>query len=146
MSLLKLQNAKGLPWWFSGKESAWNVGDVGSILGSGRCPEGGRGNPFQYFCLVNPMDRGAWWAVVHRITKSQTWLNQLSMYTSTEYKINTQKSFEFIYISEKLSEKEIRKIIILCYSTIKKKNFRNKFNQRGERLVYWKQQNITEGG
>ena len=60
------------------------------------------------------------------------------MYTSTEYKINTQKSFEFIYISEKLSEKEIRKIIILCYSTIKKKNFRNKFNQRGERPVNYK--------
>ena len=54
------------------------------------------------------------------------------------------KSFAFIYISEKLSEKEIRKIIILCHSTTKKKIFRNKFNQRGERLIYWKQQNIAE--
>ena len=40
--------------------------------GLGRSPGGGRGNPLQYSCLENPMDRGAWWAVVHRVTKSQT--------------------------------------------------------------------------
>ena len=41
-------------------------------LGSGRSPGGGHGNPLQYFCLENPMDRGAWWATVHRVPKSQT--------------------------------------------------------------------------
>ena len=46
--------------------------DVGSIPGSGRSPGGGNGNPLQYSCLGNPMDRGAWWATVHEITKSQT--------------------------------------------------------------------------
>ena len=47
------------------KESAFNAGDLGSILGLGRSPGGGHGNPFQYSCLENPMDRGAWWATVH---------------------------------------------------------------------------------
>ena len=52
-----------------------NAGDLGSIPGSGRSPGGGNGNPLQYSCLGNPMDRGAWWAMVHRITKSWTWLS-----------------------------------------------------------------------
>ena len=54
-----------------------NVGDAreaGSIPGSGRSPGGGHGNPLQYSCLENPMDRGAWRAIVHDIAKSQTWL------------------------------------------------------------------------
>ena len=65
----------GLPQWLSGKESACNAGatgDMGSILGSGRSLGGGHGNPLQYSCLENPMDRGAWWAIVHKVTKSQT--------------------------------------------------------------------------
>ena len=49
-----------------------NAGDAGSILGSGRSPGGGHGNPLQYSCLENPMDRGAWWATVHGVPKSQT--------------------------------------------------------------------------
>ena len=46
-----------------------NAGDVGSIPGWGRSPGGGNGNPFQYSCLVNPIDRGAWWATVHGVAK-----------------------------------------------------------------------------
>ena len=46
-----------------------NAGDVGSIPGWGRSPGGGHGNPLQYSCLENPMDRGAWWATVHRVAK-----------------------------------------------------------------------------
>ena len=52
-------NHVGLPWWLFGKESACNAGDLGSIPGSGRSPEGGNGNPFQYSCRENHMDRGA---------------------------------------------------------------------------------------
>ena len=55
-----------------GKESACNVGDLGSIPGSGRSPGEGTGNPLQYSCLENPIDRGAWWGIVHLVTKSQT--------------------------------------------------------------------------
>ena len=46
--------------------------DAGSIPRSGRCPGGGYSNPLQYSCLENPMDRGAFWAMIHRIRKSQT--------------------------------------------------------------------------
>ena len=59
----------------SGKESAFNAGDtgdLGSILGLGRSLGGGNGNPLQYSCLKNPMDRGAWRATVHGVAKSQT--------------------------------------------------------------------------
>ena len=45
--------------------------DVGSVPGLGRSPGGGHGNPLQYSCLENPMDRGAWWATVHRVAKNQ---------------------------------------------------------------------------
>ena len=47
-----------------------DVRNVGSISGLGRSPGQGNGNPFQYSCLENPMDRGAWWATVHGVTKS----------------------------------------------------------------------------
>ena len=53
-------------------ESACNVGATGSIPGSGSSAGGGNGNPLQYSCLENPMDRGAWWVTVHRVRKSQT--------------------------------------------------------------------------
>ena len=58
--------------------SAGDAGDVGSIPGSGRSPGGGNGNPLQYSCLGNPMDRGGWWSIVHRVTKVSgmtEWLN-----------------------------------------------------------------------
>ena len=50
--------------------SAGHVRDVGSVPGLGRSHGGGHGNPLQYSCLENPMDRGAWWATVHRVAKS----------------------------------------------------------------------------
>ena len=55
-----------------GKESAYNVGELGSIPGSGRPPEEGDDHPLQYSCLENSMDRGAWQTKVHGVTKSQT--------------------------------------------------------------------------
>ena len=58
--------------------NAGDIKDMGLIPGSGRSPGGGHGNLFQYSCLENPMDRGAWWARVHRVTKSQTQLKRLS--------------------------------------------------------------------
>jgi len=55
-----------------GKEFACNAGDLSSITELGRSPGGGHGNPVQYSCLGNPMDRGAWRAAVHEVTESQT--------------------------------------------------------------------------
>ena len=53
----------------------FNTRDLGSILGSERCPEEGNGSPLQYSCLENPMDRGVWRATVHRVAKGCTWLS-----------------------------------------------------------------------
>ena len=58
-----------------GKESACNAGDPGSISGLGRSPGEGNSSPLQYSCLENPTDRGAWWATVHVVSKSQTRLS-----------------------------------------------------------------------
>ena len=63
------------PGGSDGKESACTAGDLGSILGSGTCPGEKNGYPFQYSCLENSMDRGAWWTTVHRVTKSQIQLS-----------------------------------------------------------------------
>ena len=52
--------------------NAGDIKDMGSIPGLERSPEEGNGNPFQYSCLENPMDTGAWWATVHGVAKSQT--------------------------------------------------------------------------
>ena len=57
---------------------AGDIRDSGSIPGSGRSLGGGHGNPLQYSCLENPMDRGAWRAIVHRVSKSPIWLKRLS--------------------------------------------------------------------
>ena len=61
-----------------GKESTCNAGDSSSIPGLGRSPGEENGNPLQYSCLENPMDRGAWQAMVYRVSKSQTWLKWFS--------------------------------------------------------------------
>ena len=59
----------GFPRSSVGKESACNAGDLGLIPGLGISPGEGNGNPLQYSCLENPMDRGAWWATVHGVTR-----------------------------------------------------------------------------
>ena len=69
-----LQNVLS-PGGSEGKASACNAGDLGSIPGSGRSPGEGNGNPLQYSCLENPMDKGAWWATVHGVTKNWTLLS-----------------------------------------------------------------------
>ena len=68
------------------KNPSVNAGDIrdsGLFPGSGRSPGEGRSSSLQYSCLENPMDRGAWWAVVHRVAKSPTQLKRLSIHTIT---------------------------------------------------------------
>ena len=65
----------GFPCNSVDKESACSAGNLGSIPGLGRSPGEGNGNPLQYPCLENPMDREAWWAAVHRVAKSWTRLS-----------------------------------------------------------------------
>ena len=65
----------GFPGDSDCKESASNAGALYSIPGLGRSPGGGHSNPLQYSSVENPMDRGAWWATIHGVAKSQTWLS-----------------------------------------------------------------------
>ena len=67
-----------LPWYFSDKESPANAGDAGSILELGRSPGEENGNPLQYSCLENPMDKGAWRATVHEVAKESDTTEQLN--------------------------------------------------------------------
>ena len=66
------------PFSSDGKASACNVGDLGSIPGSGKSLGEGNGNPHQYSFLENPMDGGAWWATVHGVAKSRTRLSDFT--------------------------------------------------------------------
>ena len=61
-------------------DNAGNIRDLDSIPGSGRFSGGGHGNPLQYSCLENPLDRGAWRAIVHEVTKSWIWLRDYYYY------------------------------------------------------------------
>ena len=79
------------------KNMAANAGDIrdtGLIPGLGISPRRGHGNPLQYSCLENPMDRGAWRATVHGVTKSQTWLKELSPKAHQEPRSQKLKSRE----------------------------------------------------
>ena len=69
------------PGGLDGEGSACSAGDQGSIPGSGRAPGEGNGNPLQYFCLENLVDRGAWWAAVHGVTRSRTPLSDSHTHT-----------------------------------------------------------------
>ena len=73
-----IQSNKGLPGGSEIKASACNAGDLGSVPGSGRSSGEGNGNPLQYYCLENPMDRGTWQATVHGMAKSQTRLSDFT--------------------------------------------------------------------
>ena len=82
----------GFPGGSEVKASACNAGDQGLIPGSGRSPGEGNGNPLQYSCMENPMDGGAWWATVPRVTKSQTQLSDFTFsYDTNQFLEGTKK-------------------------------------------------------
>ena len=76
--LFPLKSQKGFPGGSEVKASACNAQDLGLIPGLGRSPGEGYGNLLQYSCLDNPMDRGAWWAILHGVAKSRTRLNDFT--------------------------------------------------------------------
>ena len=73
-----LYSVTGFPGGSDSKESTCNAGDLGLIPGLGRSPGGGQGNPLQYSCLENFMDRGAWWATVQGGHKESDMTERLS--------------------------------------------------------------------
>ena len=92
------------------------TGDVGSIPGSERFPRGRHGNPLQYSCLENPMDRGAWQSTIHRVTKSQAWLKWLSTHTHTPMLIIIYSDFSPVLHLNLLQKKIVRYFHILFLS------------------------------
>ena len=87
--------------------SAGNVRDSGLMTGSGRSPGGVHGNPLHYSCLENPMDRAAWWATVHRVTKSQTRLRRLNRHNTMRKLKNSAQRFNNRLDQGKEKEKRI---------------------------------------
>ena len=87
-----------------GKESArtaGGTGDAGSIPGLGRSPGEGHGSPLQYSCLENPIDRGASWAPVLKVTKSQTQMEQLSVHAhplGSEQAMGALKKVDVVFV------------------------------------------------
>ena len=80
--------------------SAGDVSDACSIPGSERFPGGGHGNPLQYSCLENPMDRGVWQATVHRVLRSQTRLQRLCMHVHMYHLYNRMWQRKYYVFSE----------------------------------------------
>ena len=99
--LQQTSHCVGFPDGSVGKESTCNAGIWGSIPGLGTPPGEGKGNPLHYSCLGNPMDRGAWWATVHGVTKSQTWLSErLKDFLRQRWKW----SFRYLLLVEQFSD------------------------------------------
>ena len=102
--------------------NAGDIRDAGSIPGLGRTPGGGHGNPLQYCCLENPMERGAWWTIVHRVTESQTQLRQ--QLCIALWKVNHSTRYSK---SGPQSESEIIRKILYVY-----------FSLNGFQQILWK--------
>ena len=81
--------------------NAGDIRDSGSIPESGRSPGKGNSNPLQYSCLENPMDRGAWWAIAHRVAKSRTRLKKLSRHICTMLMSDVNKRGNMVWGRER---------------------------------------------
>ena len=92
---------RGFPHSSISKESACKAGDHRQHRrhGSGSSPGGGNGNPLQYACLRNPMDRGAWWAKVHGVAKHRTWLSNQATATVSNLRWHMWRSLHFNWLA-----------------------------------------------
>ena len=104
----------GLPGVSGDKESACNVGDPSSIPGSERSPGEGNGNPLQYSCLENPMDRGVWQDIVHEVSKSQTWLSNNNATTLMK---TCLFSIFYLFVQSLISQYRLMDMYLILYVT-----------------------------
>ena len=123
-----INSNKWLPRWLSGKPG--NGGDMGLISGSGRSPGERNGNPPQYSCLGNSMDRGAWLATVHGITKSWTWLSDWTA-AAALYELTAFLSWQLLGASSgtRSCHMALRNVILSLCRLI--------FNQESKSFLYW---------
>ena len=112
ISWLYVLEFKGFPVGSDGKESACSAGDLCWIPGLGRSPGKGSGNPLQYSCLENSLNRGAWWVIVYRVTRSNTteWLTLILEFSSGLF-ILFHWSVNVFYASTVL----VFFVLIFCY-------------------------------
>ena len=82
------------PGGSDGKASVYNAGDPGLIPGSGRSPGGGNGTPLQFYCLENPMDRGAWQATAHGVAQSRARLSDFTLINFYSSHISISRPFK----------------------------------------------------
>ena len=111
--LLNILSRLAFPGGWEVKASACNVGDLGSIAGSGRSPGGGNGNPLQCSCLENPRDGRALWAAVYGVTQSWTWLKWLSSSSSPRKLILHAKELSSKITSDGDCRHEIKRSLLL---------------------------------
>ena len=137
---------QGLPQWLSSKESSCNAGDTGitfSIPGLGRSPGGRNGNPLQYSCLKNPIDRGAWQATVHGVTESWTqlsdWATQYTDYCATNSSARSLKHRASLETDPATDHKDERNQKIEFINTVKSQLFKKSNNV--EKSLVW----LTKG-
>ena len=98
-----------------GKASTYNAGDPGSIPGSGRFPGEGNSNPLQYSCLENPMDQGAWWAIIHGVAKSRTRLSDFCVCVCVSVRgLRESKTYSLSYLKCRLTCFPCRQAQNLC--------------------------------
>ena len=113
-SKVSLNTYWGLSWWFSGKESASQCRRCGLIPGLVRPSGGGNGNPLQYSCLENPMDRGPWLATVHRVAKDSDTAERLNN-KNTHWIHNTRPPLKCLANSMLVLEKDSSTSSDWCY-------------------------------
>ena len=108
---------RGFPGGSDSKELACNVGDLRSIPESRRSPGEGNGSPLQYSCLENPMDRGAGWSTVLRVTQSWTWLKWMNGMDNTVLKIPVQVcvwTYGFVLLAISIGVELLGHMVTLC--------------------------------
>ena len=131
------------PDHLSGKESACKAGDTGDeslIAGSGRSPGEGRGNPLQRSSLENPMDRGDWWATVHGVAKSPTWLSTHTCVSNKYLQFYSWHREELTFVELDLGH------LNLCFSNFKAINPVNVYWPPGLKHPWMKAQPLCHGG
>ena len=87
-----------------------DIKTVGSVPGQGRSHGEGHGNPLQYSCLENPMARGPWQVIIHRVAKSQTWLKQLSMCAQNKTNASLKKKKKIASVKKNWPERDMREL------------------------------------
>ena len=119
------------PGGSDGKESAENAGDPGSIPESGRSPGEGNGNPLQVSCLENPVDKGAWRALVHCVTESLTRLKRLSTHRERKFIVTFRSAWSHVILYQAESH------FSECWVTKHSNQIESKHIKAFAEIVWW---------